>query len=97
MSDFLTEQINYQIEWRKANIKNTFNGRQNGIECEYVVLKELWKDTLWEGIRIEFSKYIESTNKQVDFNAHNLVNSWVLNANLYFYAKINQNLKKYEH
>lgn len=93
VSSFHTSKENQQIEWRKENIHSSEWGFQNRKRYEYIIPKGIWKETIWEGIREELVDFITVNKIQHHTGTHNLLSSWVLCANLYFFTKINSSLK----
>lgn len=84
MRNFNLDQREAQIDWRKNNITNAENGRQNGRDYQHIIPKHIWTESLWSGIRVELPKYLKSKKIHPHSGVHNLVSSWVVSANLYF-------------
>lgn len=84
--DFSEDQKKKMVIWRKDQISSSENGFQNGKNYEHIIPKDLWKETLWSGIKkdSELTKYLRDNNIQAHTGTHNLVSSWVNCANLYF-------------
>ncbi len=94
--DFITLQKDHMIKWRKDNISTSKEGIQNGIDYAHIIPKNLWRETLWSGIREDskLPKYLRDNKIQAHTGKHNLVSSWVNCANLYFPIRDNENLKR---
>jgi hypothetical protein len=87
--NFHEQQKDAQINWRKTHITTQKNGYQNGKAYDHIVPRQLWEETLWEGIRKDLPLYLTDNNIQAHTGTHNLLSSWILCANLYFITKIN--------
>jgi hypothetical protein len=94
--DFSEDQKKKMVIWRKGNISSPENGFQNGKAYDHIIPKNLWKETLWSGVRKEsvLPKYLLDNNIQAHAGTHNLVSSWVNSANLYFPIRNNESLTK---
>lgn len=94
--DFISCEKKQMIEWRKHNISTSEKGIQNGIDYEHIIPRNLWKETLWMGIReeSELPKYLKDNKIHAHTGTHNLVSSWINCANLYFPIWNNVNLKQ---
>lgn len=98
---FYTE-FKRQLKWRKDHISTKEFGyknlNKNTGEPErfpHIVPYQNWEETLYNGISKELLEYINRPEKKImahDY-VHNLLSSWVLCANLYFLARINQNFR----
>ena len=93
--NFSVDQKERMAIWRTANISTKLSGSQNGSTHEYIIPKQLWKETLWDGIsaKTELPQYLEDKNIQSHTGTHNLVSSWINCANLYFPVRQNEQLK----
>lgn len=99
-SAFFYPEFKRQVSWRVNHISTNEYGYQH-INKEtgqperfpHIVPIENWDETLWEDIREELKSYISQPNKEIHTHdgVHNLLSSWILCANLYFPARINQN------
>lgn len=91
--DFSHQQRELQEYWRIKNISTSKNGFQNKKEYNHIVPKEIWHETLWEGIRLELPDYLRDNKIQAHTGTHNLLSSWVVCANLYFPVRQFKSLK----
>jgi len=89
--------------WRVTNISTKRLGTQskNRITGEliyhpYIIPRENWHETIWEGIRKDLIDYLGSPefNVRAHTGTHNLLSSWIVCANLYFYIRNNESLKQ---
>lgn len=92
--DFKEEQKTKMVEWRQSNISTKDKGFQNKRDYDHIVPVQYWAETLWEGIKDELIKYIESEKIQPHTGKHNLLSSWVCCANLYFPIRNNNMLRQ---
>lgn len=93
-NNFYDQQKQAQIVWRKSNISSTEYGYQNGKLYEHIIPRNLWKETLWQGIGNDLPVYLSSKNIQPHTGTHNLLSSWIVCANLYFIVRINHDFKQ---
>ena len=91
---FIITQRNSQISWRKHNISTPKWGVYSGKDYEHIVPKEIWLETVWDGIRTDLKNYLMSKNIQHHTGTHNLLSSWVLCANLYFPIRTDETLRQ---
>jgi hypothetical protein len=99
--DFSTSQKIQMVAWRKVNIltKEVFQSKNSktgeSITHSYIIPKNLWKETIWSGIRDDskLQKYLRDNKIQAHTGTNNLVSSWVNCANLYFPIRENESLK----
>lgn len=99
--DFSTSQKKHMVAWRNDNISSkevfqSINSKTGEtITHSHIIPKNLWKETLWSGIRDDskLPKYIEDNDIQSHTGTNNLVSSWVNCANLYFPIRENESLK----
>lgn len=94
--NFSTDQKEKMEIWRQGNISTSEQGFQNGKSYNHIIPKNLWKETIWDGIRLEseLPKYLIDNEIQSHTGTHNLVSSWSNCANLYFPIRSNANLKQ---
>lgn len=93
--NFSNSQKEQMVLWRNENISSVEKGFQNGKSYEYIIPKNIWKESLWAGIREDFKlpKYLRDNKIQAHTGTNNLVSSWVNCANLYFPIRDNKELK----
>jgi ribosomal protein S3AE len=89
--DFSHQQRTHQEIWRKTNISTSEKGFQNKKDYEHIVPRNNWEETLWHEISAELPAYLKAKGVHAHTGTHNLLSSWVVCANLYFLARINQN------
>jgi len=94
MAKFAIVQRAHQIDWRRHNISSSEKGFQNKRDYEHIVPRNLWEETLWNGIKKELPVYLNENGVQPHTGTHNLLSSWVVCANLYFPIRLNESLKK---
>lgn len=90
---FKLQQRDAQILWRKNNINSTEWGFHNKKRYPHIVPKELWLETVWDGIRTELNDYLTKNEIHYHTGTHNLLSSWVLCANLYFPIRLDTTLQ----
>lgn len=97
LSNFYWQQRKNMEEWRDAHISTKEHGtikhssESNQKKYSHIVPFENWKETLYDGIRSELTKYITIPGQEISAHdgVHSLLSSWVLCANLYFLTKTN--------
>ncbi len=94
INSFHDQQKQAQIAWRKSNIASTEHGYYNGRPYEHIIPRTLWKETLWHGIRNDLPAYLSSENIQSHTGTHNMLSSWIVCANLYFFVRIDPGFKQ---
>lgn len=92
--NFHDQQIQNQIAWRIDNISSKEHGYQNKRYYEHIIPKNLWKETLWQGIRKELPEYLEQKNVKAHTGTHNMLSSWIVSANLYFIIRIDASFQQ---
>jgi hypothetical protein len=93
-NDFYDQQKQAQIKWREGNNISPEWGWQNGKRYEHIVSRNLWRNTLWSGIKEELTDYLSGTKIQSHTGTHNLLSSWVLSASLYFPVRVYPEFKQ---
>ena len=84
MTKFDKQIADHQVGWRESNIATKEMGIQNGVKRPWILPANLWKEGLWEGIKVSLSEYLKKEKVQRHRGCHNLKSSWMLCANLYF-------------
>ena len=92
--DFKKLQRENMIIWRESNISTQEKGFQNGNSYDHVIPGRIWKENLWNGIRVTLPQYLEDEAIQPHTGKNNLLSSWVNCANLYFPIRNNESLKQ---
>ncbi len=95
--NFIQSQRDWMIKWRKYNlplIKG--DGNQNGKIRSYIIpkTKDHLESVLFSSIQKRIPEYLKENNIQAHTGTHNLISSWIVAANLYFYVKENDSLKE---
>src|SRR5690554_6329595 len=89
--NFNESQRQSQINWCKANISYSERGSHNGKTYEYIIPNDKWLDTVFPVIQNELNIYIEEKGIIKHTGVNNLMSSWVLSANLYFFVRSSKN------
>lgn len=88
MRAFDTYMNEYQVAWRREHVESQEQGWQTGKQYPWILPRKLWESSLWPGIRSgsghSLPAYLRQHGVQKHSGVHNLKNSWVLCANLYF-------------
>lgn len=100
-SKFYWQQRKNMEVWRDAHISTTESGTQkhppelNEKTYRHIVPFQYWKETIFQGIKTDLINYIDKPGENIITHegVHNLLSSWILCANLYFYTRINENFK----
>ncbi len=100
-SDFYWQQRKSQEQWREAHISTKEFGTQNPPsepkerKYRHIVPFLYWQETLWKDIRKDLVNYIDNPSDKIKAHegVHNLLSSWILCANLYFYSKLNEKFR----
>ena len=75
----------HQLAWRKScNIAAGENGKQNGVERDYILPSDKWLLGVWQPIRSSLGEYLEVSGVQANTGKHNLKSSWTQCANVFF-------------
>jgi len=91
---FHNHQKQAQINWRKTHIASDQFGYQNGKSYPHIIPRNLWEETLWQGIKTDLPSYLNNKNIQSHTGTHNLLSSWIVCANLYFIIRTNLDFKQ---
>jgi hypothetical protein len=100
-SDFYWQQRKSQEQWREVHISTKEFGTQHHPsepkerKYRHIVPFQYWQETLWKDIRIDLVNYIDKPSDKIEAHegVHNLLSSWILCANLYFFSKLNENFR----
>lgn len=103
MNNFYSSQKTKMEIWRAANISTKRLGTQSKnrktgepLYHPYIIPRANWHETIWVGIRKDLKDYLENPefNVKAHTGTHNLLSSWVVCANLYFFIRNNESLKQ---
>jgi hypothetical protein len=85
---FDDKMTDHQILWRRANIENQEAGHQCGKARSWILPRDLWEESLWDGIgrgsENSLPDYLQKEGVQEHQGVHNLKSSWIQCVNTYF-------------
>lgn len=84
----------HQSEWRKKyKLALGENGKQNGVEYDYILPDSKWHLGLWQPARQPILDYVSVTGILPNKGKHNLKSSWTQCANLFFPFRIDDHMR----